>query len=122
MEAASILVEMADYRTAKLDEFAHAKGLFHFKDFGIERPIARARLINYNVFAGAYYGLVPVLRLATEYEQGQGMCLSQVLNLAVSAPVMGITAVLAPQDERLWDKEKQIARTAFEQATADSEK
>ena len=116
MDRASITVEMADYRSASISDFKHLKALFQFTDFGIEERIARTRLINYNVFAGALYGIVPILRMSTTYAAGAGVCLSQVLSNSGPAPIIGETAMLSPINATLLDKEKQIAASAFRMA------
>lgn len=118
MDRASITVEMADYRSVCLSDFKHLKTLFQFSDFEIENRVARSKLINYNVFAGALYGIVPVLRISTGYAAGAGLCLSQVLSTADPAPILGKTAVLSAIDDTLIDKEKQIAASAFQMAEA----
>ena len=122
MDRASITVEMADYRTACFGDFKHLKALFHFADVGIEDRIARTRLINYNVFAGALYGIVPVLRISTAYAAGAGMCLSQVLTHTGPAPIIGQTAIVSPIDVTLLENEKQIAASAFRLARVKLEK
>ena len=114
MDGASITVEMADYRSVNFGDFKHLKTLFNFADFGIERRVARAKLINYNVFAGALYGIVPVLRISTSYAAGEGVCLSQVVASSDPAPIMGKTAVLSAIDDTLISNEKQIAASAFQ--------
>ncbi len=116
MEPSSITVEMADYRAASFSDFKHLKALFRFADFGIEARIARTRLINYNVFAGALYGIVPILRMSTAYASGTGVCLSQVLSNDEPAPIMGKTAMVSPINATLLDTEKQIAASAFRMA------
>ena len=105
---------MADYRSVNFGDFAHLKTLFDFADFGIQRRIARTKLINYNIFAGALYGIVPVLRISTVYAAGDGLCLSQVVGKSEPAPVMGKTAVLSAIDDTLIRNEKQIAASAFQ--------
>lgn len=105
---------MADYRAVDFCDFKHLEALFDFADFGIERRIARAKLINYNVFAGALYGIVPILRISTAYAAGNGVCLSQVVASSDPSPVMGKTAVLSAIDKSLISKEKQIAASAFQ--------
>jgi hypothetical protein len=122
MDRASITVEMADYRTVCFGDFKHFKALIHFDDVGIEDRIVRTRLINYNVFAGALYGIVPILRTSTAYAAGAGMCLSQVLAGAGPAPMIGQTAILSPIDASLLENEKQIAASAFRLARVTLEK
>ncbi|NQY41707.1 MAG: hypothetical protein HRT80_16625 [Henriciella sp.] len=114
MEGTSITVEMADYRSVDIREFTHLKTLFDLADFGIERRVARTKLINYNIFAGALYGIVPVLRLSTAYAGGEGVCLSQVVASSDPPPIMGKTAILSAIDDTLIRNEKQIASSAFQ--------
>lgn len=122
MDVASVTVEIADYQAACYGDYKHLKSVFHLKDVGIEERIARTRLLNFNVFAGAYYGTVPVLRIATAYDAGRGLCLSQVLSRSDVAPVIGATAIVSPIDATLLDNEKHIALNAFRLATAPQEK
>ena len=122
MDAASITVEMADYRSVSFGDFKHLKALFDFADFGIDRRVTRAKLINYNVFAGTLYGIVPVLRISTAYAAGEGVCLSQVVGSSDPAPIMGQTAILSSFDDTLIRNEKQIATSAFQIARVQLEK
>ncbi|MEL6691994.1 MAG: hypothetical protein AAFQ12_03050 [Pseudomonadota bacterium] len=114
MDSASITVEMADYRSVCFRDFEHLKTLLKFADFGVESRIARTKLVNYNVFAGALYGIVPILRISTAYAAGEGICLSQVVAGDDPAPIMGETAVLSAIDGALISKEKKIAASAFQ--------
>ena len=114
MDGTSITVEMADYRSVSLGDFRHLNTLLNFADFGIHQGIARTKLINYNIFAGALYGIVPVLRIATPYAAGEGVCLSQVVTRIDPAPILGKTAVLSAMDGTLIRNEKQIAASAFQ--------
>ena len=113
MEETPIIVELSAVRAVNADDMTCRAGVLSLTDVGIDDGIARARIVTFNVFSGDYYGSVPILRLATAYDQGQGDCLSQVMAGRTCAARMGETAIVSPFSERLLENEKEIALNAF---------
>lgn len=107
------IVELSALREVDADRMTCRAGVLNLNDIGIEDQIARARVVTFNIFCGAYYGLVPILRLATAYDRGHGVCLSQVVAGSNCYPVMGETAIVSPLSEQLLENEKEIALNAF---------
>ncbi|MEM7458960.1 MAG: hypothetical protein AAF331_05820 [Pseudomonadota bacterium] len=113
MDDTPIIVELSAVRAVNADYMTRRAGVLTLNDIGIDDSIARARIVTFNVFSGDYYGSVPVLRLATAYDRGLGVCLSQVVAGNTCAARMGQTAIVSPLSEQLLENEKEIALTAF---------
>ncbi|MEM7329247.1 MAG: hypothetical protein AAF437_10935 [Pseudomonadota bacterium] len=113
MDETQIIVELSALRVVDADEITRRAGVLNFNDVGIDDGIARARIVTFNVFSGDYFGSVPVLRLATAYDRGHGVCLSQVMAGRTCAARMGETAIVSPISDQLLENEKEIALNAF---------
>ncbi len=113
MEETPIIVELSAVRSVNAEDMTCRAGVLSLTDVGIDDGVARARIVTFNVFSGDYYGSVPVLRLATAYDRGHGLCLSQVMAGRTCAARMGETAIVSPQSELLLENEKEIALNAF---------
>jgi hypothetical protein len=107
------LVELSTYEPVDARDMTRRIGVISLSDIGIEDEVARARIVKFNVFHGSVYGCVPVLRLATAYDRGNGLCLSQAINGSKRYPVMGETALVSPITEQLLENEMDIALNAF---------
>lgn len=113
MDETPIIVELSAVRAVNAEDITRRAGVLSLNDVGINDRIARARVVTFNVFSGDYYGSVPILRLATAYDSGHGVCLSQVMAGNTCAARMGETAIVSPLSELLLENEKEIALNAF---------
>ena len=107
------IVELSALRDVDAEDMICRAGVLNLNDLGIDDDIVRARVATFNIFCGAYYGLVPILRLLTVYDRGDGLCLSQVVAGGNCYPVMGETAIVSPLSDLLLENEKEIALSAF---------
>lgn len=113
MDDENAIVELASYREISAEEIERYEDLLSLQDLGVDDEIVRRRVFKYNVFRGAQYGTVPVLRQLTCYDRGRGVGLSQVLARCLRTPIMGETAMISPLNDQLWQNEQQIALEAF---------
>ena len=118
MDDGAAIVELAALRDICSAEMQCLRGFLSLRDVGIDDALASSRIVRFNVFSPSHFGIVPVLRLATQDDDGSGLCLSQVVVSPRCPPVMGETAVVSPISDLLLENEKQIALTAFLDAKA----
>lgn len=113
MDDGAAIVELATLREICSAEMQCLRGFLSLSDVGIDDTVTSSRIVRFNVFSRSHFGIVPVLRLATGDEDGDGLCLSQVVVSPRSPPVMGKTAIVSPLSDVLLENEEQIVRTAF---------
>ena len=118
MSDSAPIVELSTWRDIDAARMVDRAGVLSFTDVGIDDVIARARLVTFNVFCGSHFGNVPVLRLATAFDRGLGLCLSQVMTGSDTYPTMGKTAIVSSLCGQPLENEKEIALTAFLHAKA----
>ncbi|MCR9079943.1 MAG: hypothetical protein NXH78_12680 [Hyphomonadaceae bacterium] len=118
MDDGAAIVELATLREICSAEMQCLRGFLSLNDVGIDDSVASSRIVRFNVFSNSHFGIVPVLRLATGDEDGQGLCLSQVVVSPRCPPVMGETAIVSPMSDVLLQNEERIVRTAFLAAKA----
>jgi len=118
MDDGAAIVELATLREICSAEMQCLRGFLSLNDVGIDDSVASSRIVRFNVFSNSHFGIVPVLRLATGDEDGQGLCLSQVVVSSRCPPVMGETAIVSPMSDVLLQNEERIVRTAFLAAKA----
>ncbi|NQY95679.1 MAG: hypothetical protein HRT82_00840 [Henriciella sp.] len=118
MDDGAAIIELATLREICSAEMQCLRGFLSLSDVGIDDEVAASRIVRFNVFSNSHFGIVPVLRLATDDQDGQGLCLSQVVVSPRSPPVMGETAIVSPLSDKLLQNEEQIVRTAFLAAKA----
>jgi len=113
MDDGAAIVELAALRDICSAEMQCLRGFLSLTDVGIDDALASSRIVRFNVFSPSHFGIVPVLRLATEDGDGSGLCLSQVVVSPRCPPVMGETAIVSPLSNQLLENEERIVKTAF---------
>nr|WP_070959133.1 hypothetical protein [Hyphomonas sp. Mor2] len=113
MDDGAAIIELATLREICSAEMQCLRGFLKLSDVGIDDALASSRIVRFNVFSNSHFGIVPVLRLATDDHDGDGLCLSQVVVSPRCPPVMGETAIVSPMTDLLLENEERIVRTAF---------